>query len=347
MASNRLLKQIIYGAGYLVFLALIVIAVYYIWFKPAPTCFDNIQNGTETGIDCGGSCPSCELKTLVSLDANWVKYFPADNQTAIVAKVNNANLRWAADSFSYTLDIYGTSSDKIQTITGNSFIYSGEIKYIFVLTEIDSKNISNIKVNFSDVNWKMDADFQKPDIQTRGIETTVGQNNSGVIVSGFVTNNNAFDLSKLVIIGLLSNSDGIQINASKTELENTSAFGARQFKINFSKNTSLASSQTQTASSYNFTRDLTIGSKSVDVKRLQEFLKSQGFFDRATTDYFGTVTKNALIQFQKKAAVSPASGYFGSKTRSYINSLKTSTPTTLNLNQADASKTEIYVEAIR
>jgi hypothetical protein len=27
---------------------------------PAPTCTDGIQNGTETGIDCGGSCPPCQ-----------------------------------------------------------------------------------------------------------------------------------------------------------------------------------------------------------------------------------------------------------------------------------------------
>ena len=26
---------------------------------PAPTCFDFIQNGDETGIDCGGICPAC------------------------------------------------------------------------------------------------------------------------------------------------------------------------------------------------------------------------------------------------------------------------------------------------
>ncbi len=27
---------------------------------PAPTCTDGIKNGTETGIDCGGSCPACQ-----------------------------------------------------------------------------------------------------------------------------------------------------------------------------------------------------------------------------------------------------------------------------------------------
>lgn len=30
---------------------------------PAPTCSDGIQNGTETGIDCGGSCAPCQQPT--------------------------------------------------------------------------------------------------------------------------------------------------------------------------------------------------------------------------------------------------------------------------------------------
>ncbi|MCP3682399.1 MAG: hypothetical protein GY861_06875 [bacterium] len=29
--------------------------------KYVPTCFDGVQNGDETGVDCGGSCPSCEI----------------------------------------------------------------------------------------------------------------------------------------------------------------------------------------------------------------------------------------------------------------------------------------------
>jgi hypothetical protein len=28
---------------------------------PAPTCSDGVQNGTETGVDCGGSCPACPV----------------------------------------------------------------------------------------------------------------------------------------------------------------------------------------------------------------------------------------------------------------------------------------------
>lgn len=28
---------------------------------PCPTCTDGIQNGNETGVDCGGDCPPCEV----------------------------------------------------------------------------------------------------------------------------------------------------------------------------------------------------------------------------------------------------------------------------------------------
>jgi hypothetical protein len=27
---------------------------------PAPTCFDGVKNGEETGVDCGGTCDACQ-----------------------------------------------------------------------------------------------------------------------------------------------------------------------------------------------------------------------------------------------------------------------------------------------
>lgn len=30
--------------------------------QPQPTCTDGTQNGSETGIDCGGSCPPCQTE---------------------------------------------------------------------------------------------------------------------------------------------------------------------------------------------------------------------------------------------------------------------------------------------
>jgi len=350
--TSRIGKQAVYGTIYLLFFFLIVFLIYLAFFRPAPTCFDGRQNQGETGIDCGGPCASCEIKTLSPVEPNWIKYFSNDNQTVIAAEIKNPNPKWAADSFSYIFDVYGENGAKLKTLTKNSFIYAGEIKYLVEVPDVDFKNITSVKISFSNINWVTADEFTKPTVQAREIKTEpASQDPNRVTVSGFIANNNAFPLSKVRIIGFLFNSGGLQISASKTELENIAAFKEELFKLNFPKNISLPTTSVGT-SSPSFTRNLTIGSSGNDVKALQEFLKEQGFFDRGITDYFGSVTKNALVQFQKNAGISPASGYFGPKTREYINSLESVAPTTpvtpnLSLTEADPAKTKIYVEALR
>ncbi len=80
------------------------------------------------------------------------------------------------------------------------------------------------------------------------------------------------------------------------------------------------------ASSAEFTRDLTIGSKGDDVKALQQFLNGQGFKVTSSgvgspgneSTYFGSLTKAALAKYQAANGISPASGYFGSITRARV-----------------------------
>jgi hypothetical protein len=77
-----------------------------------------------------------------------------------------------------------------------------------------------------------------------------------------------------------------------------------------------------------FTRNLYFGITGNDVKQLQQFLISQGSGPAAqklkvhgTTTYFGVLTQNALIEFQRKVGITPAIGYFGPITRKYVNNL--------------------------
>ncbi len=76
---------------------------------------------------------------------------------------------------------------------------------------------------------------------------------------------------------------------------------------------------------YHFTRNLKRGDTGADVKALQAFLIQEDAGQAAkilarhgSTDYFGTLTFNALKEFQKHADIVPDSGYFGPLTRAYI-----------------------------
>ena len=76
-----------------------------------------------------------------------------------------------------------------------------------------------------------------------------------------------------------------------------------------------------------FTRDLKTGSTGEDVKALQVYLNTHGYVVVASgagspgseTSKFGALTRAALIKLQKAAGITPAAGYFGPKTRAYVN----------------------------
>ena len=75
-------------------------------------------------------------------------------------------------------------------------------------------------------------------------------------------------------------------------------------------------------------RDLTGGTNGKDVLALQKFLIEQNTGSRArelaqlgATGYFGKLTKTALAEYQKTYRISPAQGYFGWKTKIFLQSL--------------------------
>lgn len=85
--------------------------------------------------------------------------------------------------------------------------------------------------------------------------------------------------------------------------------------------TAIATTTTYSAPLITITQNLSVGSSGNNVSILQGFLESEGYLTLpvGTTDgYFGNLTKQALIAYQKSANV-PATGYCGPMTRSAIN----------------------------
>ena len=99
-----------------------------------------------------------------------------------------------------------------------------------------------------------------------------------------------------------------------------------------------ASTSTETAqlAVFHFARSLQLQDHGADVQQLQEFLNTHGALVAANgsgspgkeTDYFGSLTFQALIRFQNAHAaeilaplgLSKGTGFFGAATRAYVNS---------------------------
>jgi len=250
--NRRIIKQLIYGGFYLAVIFLIGFGIYYV-FSSGASCFDNKQNQGEEGIDCGGSCVSCDVKYPKDLNVAWARYFPiSDGKILAVASVENLNTEVGSPSFSYEFDVFSKDGKNIKQANNSSFIYAGEKKYILEAIDIDAKNIDKIEAKISNLNWKEKSQFSKPKVEIRDFKTEISGNSTSVA---------------------------------------------------FTK----------------FTRDLYSGILGNDVRELQRFLKSEGFFTVDLTNKFGATTRASLTNYQKKKGISPASGKLDLKTRNYIN----------------------------
>lgn len=75
-------------------------------------------------------------------------------------------------------------------------------------------------------------------------------------------------------------------------------------------------------SGFVFKKLLTVGSTGTDVKQLQTILKKLGYFTYPKiTGYFGLITKQAVIKFQKAYKLKPYPGWVGPATRIILNKI--------------------------
>ena len=167
--DSRKVKQIIYGGGFLAFIFAVLAGGYFLFVKPAPTCFDNKQNGGETGIDCGGSCAPCQNKNAKPIVFNWIRNFSSmDGKIVITSEIKNPNDNVGASDFAYEFSIYNKNSEKIKTVFGHSFIYPSEVRYLIeAVTGIDDSEIAGINLDFSEYNWVSAENFKEPQIQLK------------------------------------------------------------------------------------------------------------------------------------------------------------------------------------
>ncbi|HUY05553.1 MAG TPA: peptidoglycan-binding domain-containing protein [Candidatus Paceibacterota bacterium] len=103
------------------------------------------------------------------------------------------------------------------------------------------------------------------------------------------------------------------------------SFGADQVTI-AGVEAALSGTTVAPATAYAFSRDLKHGDTGDDVRALQAYLNAHGFAVAAAgpgsagneTGYFGSATEAALARFQAANSIAPASGYFGSITRTFL-----------------------------
>lgn len=227
----RTLKQILYGIFFLIILGSLGTGSYFLFFKSEPSCFDNIQNQKEEGIDCGGGCIPCELKSL-KIIAEEPKVFPAGNLSTFIIKVTNPSSNYGTRGFDYSLEIIGQFGAPLRSLTRKTTLASGESKYLVIAgVDVSPKDVSTVKFNVLSYNWESRETLPVYDLKTDKVVVDIFSSTPSV--SGKLINNSSLSFTTIRISVVLFDRSGTPVNASQTEIDNIQAFSTTSFTAFF------------------------------------------------------------------------------------------------------------------
>ncbi len=233
---SRIAKQIVYGALYLCVLGGIGAWIYFFYLKPAPTCFDHIQNQGEEGVDCGGPCAKvCTPATLqpITVLGAVMTFTTSPGRVTFLAGIANTNTDFTARNFDYRFDLSDASGTVVQSIAGQSFIYAGEEEYLVAPNEAVTSSVSNVALVIRNPVWAKSSDTgTAPQFDLENVQTgTISSDMIGT--SGTLTNNDASAFDTVTVIALFKDASGAIIGASQTELDNVAPNGTYDFSVTY------------------------------------------------------------------------------------------------------------------
>jgi hypothetical protein len=218
--SRRIMKQFLYGVFYSAIWLGVGFFIYGHYVRPAASCVNNRMDTGEEGVDCGGICANVciprDVHTIEAIDGGVRVFKSAPRTLELLVRIQNANTQFAARSFRYRFDVKTADGAIVDTVSGESYIYGGEVKY---LTAIKT-NVNYIPASADFVvespEWVSAASYPRPDLS--GIQDqNVAVATSSISVSGKVTNKDAARLTGLNVVAIFYGSVGM-LGTSATEL---------------------------------------------------------------------------------------------------------------------------------
>lgn len=100
-------RRVQYGAGFLTLVSALGVFIFYNYIYTPVSCFDNVQNGNEQAVDCGGACVRICSFTLVAPSVVWAESFKVvDGQYNAVAYIENKNITAGTPTLNYTFKLF-------------------------------------------------------------------------------------------------------------------------------------------------------------------------------------------------------------------------------------------------
>lgn len=215
-------RQLFYLAILAVFVLIFGFLIIYPHFNKAPTCIDNKQNGDETGIDCGGSCPRACIFQVDKISIIWSRAFKVvDGRYNAVAYLENHNKNTAVNKISYRFRFADKDNIYIGKREGETYVPPSG-KFAVFEPAIDVGNSTPVYTSFEFTQtpvW-----IQVPEEKINQLKVSVSDirlenEDTSPRLSAVVKNNSLFQIPEVNIVAFLYDEKGNAISASRTYLD--------------------------------------------------------------------------------------------------------------------------------
>lgn len=213
-------RQLKFIFTFLLILAVIFSGLYFV-YRPQPTCSDNKQNGTELGVDCGGTCSKACVNQLVVPTPTiwWKRVFSsgAPGKYDVAALVENQNAHFGTGRIAYIFRLYDKNDVLLAEKAGATF-FNPQEKFVIYEPNVDTGAREPVKTFLYFDNkavWQR-VKFVPPALSI-GAKTYAGSPKPAL--SAKATNESLELLRGTKFVAVLSDGDGNALAASQTVLD--------------------------------------------------------------------------------------------------------------------------------
>ena len=223
MASWASKRKIVYLGITLIVIIAIIVAGFFLIFYKAPTCSDGIQNGNETGIDCGGSCTRLCLAPALPPIVLWSRVIKVtDGVYNTVAYIENQNQTIGVKRITYSFKIYDKDGILIDERRGETTL---SVNQIFPIFEGGYKTNDRIptRVLFSFVGPYTWQSMTKTDTNLVASDVLLKDEKTSPRVEAVLKNNSITQISNIEALATVFDDNGNAIGISRTIVQQISA----------------------------------------------------------------------------------------------------------------------------
>ena len=227
-------RQIFYVSIVLAFFLVLGFLVSYPYLNKPATCSDKKQNGTETGVDCGGSCQLACIFEVDKLSVLWARSFrvvPGRYNT--VAYLENQNIDTAIYKIKYKFRFADANNIYIGKREGEVSIPPAG-KFAIFESAIDMGNSVPVYTSFefTEVPTWVKVPSEKTSELNISVEDIKLENeDTSPKLSAVIKNKSIFLVPDLNVVTILYDNLGNAISASRTYIELLK--GEESVNINF------------------------------------------------------------------------------------------------------------------